>query len=435
MAFAPGAPGSAGAMVYDPTSAPSGDLNPRSCVTCRRRKVRCDKHMPCSNCRRAQIPCAFPGPERAPRRPRRKDPNTVKQQSSERELELVKRLRKLEGIVEELSGQIELETGRHQSASGDSPEAVAGGSGGPGTDRAESLSGASNISNSPLPPKVTRPGSGGAGLDTAVGPLARDPSRTPKDVQSRFGRLVLNDQGRSRYISNTFWSKINDEVRPQACACVCACAPPVTDEFCWASQLDELRAETQKLSEDDSDASDSESSPEQETMADADADTPEHQAFIFGYRSCDADLRSLHPLASQISYMWQIFQENVDPLVKVLHVPTINKLIRQVRTSLENLTPATEALMFAMYYAAVISLDEEEVKTNFAADKSHADWPVPVRGGAGAGTGRISHVHRPDHPAGPCALPGPRPAAHRHETLVDPNRSGHPHRPLDRAAS
>ncbi|KAK1837621.1 fungal specific transcription factor domain-containing protein, partial [Colletotrichum chrysophilum] len=37
-------------------------LNPRSCVTCRRRKVRCDKQMPCSNCRRAVIQCIFPAP-------------------------------------------------------------------------------------------------------------------------------------------------------------------------------------------------------------------------------------------------------------------------------------------------------------------------------------------------------------------------------------
>ncbi len=215
-----------GTTVYDPTSAPSADLNPRSCVVCRRRKVRCDKRMPCANCRRAQIACIFPAPERAPRRPRRKDPNALKQQSSERELELVKRLRKLEGIVEELSGQIELETTRHQPGSGDSPEATAAhgidilmaGGGITTAERPESLSGRSTVSsNSPVPPNA-RIGAGAgrpvSSLNSSLVPLAQDPKdpKGDKDMHARFGRLVLNDKGRSRYVSSAFWSKINDEV-------------------------------------------------------------------------------------------------------------------------------------------------------------------------------------------------------------------------------
>jgi len=80
-----------------------------------------------------------------------------------------------------------------------------------------------------------------------------------------------------------------------------------------------------------------------------------------GYRSADVDLRPLHPLPSQIPFMWQVYQENVDPILKILHVPTTTKLIREVRTSLDNLTPSTEALMFSIYYAAITSLDEDEV--------------------------------------------------------------------------
>ena len=59
--------------------------------------------------------------------------------------------------------------------------------------------------------------------------------------------------------------------------------------------------------------------------------------------------------------MWQVFQENVDPILKVLHIPTMMKLIRDLRNSLDILTPSTEALMFAVYYAAITSLDEDEV--------------------------------------------------------------------------
>lgn len=87
----------------------------------------------------------------------------------------------------------------------------------------------------------------------------------------------------------------------------------------------------------------------------------DHHAFILGYRSADVDLRPLHPLPSQIPYMWQVYKENVDPIAKVLHVPTVEKLVNQTRKDLDNLTPANEALMFAIYFAAITSMDEVDV--------------------------------------------------------------------------
>ncbi|TPX16339.1 uncharacterized protein E0L32_003988 [Thyridium curvatum] len=345
-----------GASVYTPNTVPSGDMNPRSCVTCRRRKVRCDKTMPCANCRRAQIPCVFPPPERAPRRPRRRDPNAAaggsKAQSSEREVELLKRLRKLEGIVEELSGQIEVETSRHQSSSGNSPEAMYGfGEAGSATAVADrtmgSVSGGSNRSHdSPRPGQEGNSPSGppNSGIfTTGYNPTFPPPKRTSTgEVRKKFGRLVINDAGRTRYVSSAFWSKINDE-------------------------LDELRASAELgLTSDDTEQSE----------AGSDVDEPAdnssqavHHAFLFGYRSSDLDLKKYHPLPSQAAYMWQIYQENVDPLVKVLHIPTMDKLVRASRNP-ESLVPQTEALMFAMYFGALTSMDDEDVMKNFNADRT-----------------------------------------------------------------
>ena len=93
----------------------SHGLNARSCVTCRRRKVKCDKQFPCSNCSKAGQQCVFPAPGRAPRRPR-----TGGKVVSEREAELLKRLRRLEGVVEELSGQVEIEAIKHSPSSDNS---------------------------------------------------------------------------------------------------------------------------------------------------------------------------------------------------------------------------------------------------------------------------------------------------------------------------
>src|SRR2546423_9052138 len=75
----------------------SAHLNQRSCVTCRRRKVRCDKiHPSCTNCSKAGIECVFPGPGRAKRKTRKPQ-----------DAELLARLKKLEGVIQSLGAQVE----------------------------------------------------------------------------------------------------------------------------------------------------------------------------------------------------------------------------------------------------------------------------------------------------------------------------------------
>lgn len=123
--------------------------------------------------------------------------------------------------------------------------------------------------------------------------------------------------------------------------------------------MDELRAETHRLTDEDTEESDDESSP---TTTQTERTSADHHAFIFGYRSCDVDLRTLHPLPSQIPFIWGVYKENVDPIVKLVHVPTMNKLIREVIHDLDHLTPPTEALVFSIYYAAISSMDEDGVR-------------------------------------------------------------------------
>lgn len=65
-----------------------------TCIHCRRRKVRCNKTLPCDNCVRLGFQCAFPAPGRKPRR---------KVQSSK--ADLVSRLRLLEQQVEQLNAE------------------------------------------------------------------------------------------------------------------------------------------------------------------------------------------------------------------------------------------------------------------------------------------------------------------------------------------
>lgn len=90
-----------------------------------------------------------------------------------------------------------------------------------------------------------------------------------------------------------------------------------------------------------------------------------HQSFIMGYNSSDVNLKNLHPLPSMIPFYWQTFLENVNPLCKILHAPTMNKVIKEVQVNLDALSPSTEALMFAIYFATITSMHEEEVSIDY----------------------------------------------------------------------
>lgn len=167
---------------------PAPLLNPRSCTTCRKRKVRCDKRHPCANCSKANIDCVFPGPGRAPRRSR-KPPDT----------ELLARLRRLEGVVQSLGKGLEDDGGSIEAGGTEFEPSnpFAGPIGG-------SLGGEDDVKLKTCPPSHDE---GIFGLHTAN----RETQQSEK-MFKEFGRLTV-DGGRSRYVSNKFWVSLSEEVR------------------------------------------------------------------------------------------------------------------------------------------------------------------------------------------------------------------------------
>lgn len=151
-------------------------LGLRSCITCRRRKVRCNKRCPCSNCIKAGIECIFPPPGRAPRKSKRPV-----------DAELLSRLRRLEGVIEHLN---EKNIISHERSKPPSPQ----------------QSHVASHSSSECPANTESSG------DPEVCPFL-DPNKPapPRNLNHEFGRLVI-DEGRSRYVSNRLWTSLGDEV-------------------------------------------------------------------------------------------------------------------------------------------------------------------------------------------------------------------------------
>lgn len=94
-----------------------------------------------------------------------------------------------------------------------------------------------------------------------------------------------------------------------------------------------------------------------------------HQGFIFGYSSTGVDMLVLHPQQQHAHMFWEIYKENVDPLVKVLHIPTFEPVLLEAIADPEKVPKSLEPLMFAIYYGAVTSMTAKECKEKLGEDR------------------------------------------------------------------
>lgn len=94
----------------------------------------------------------------------------------------------------------------------------------------------------------------------------------------------------------------------------------------------------------------------------------ERHTFLFRHKFSPSapDLREFHPLPSQIPFLLDIFSESVNSLSGIVHIPTVAKMVRDLRGSnMTSLTPANEALMFSIYYAAIAAMEEDDVSSHW----------------------------------------------------------------------
>lgn len=90
-------------------------------------------------------------------------------------------------------------------------------------------------------------------------------------------------------------------------------------------------------------------SPDTSTMIDE-----EHHGYVFGYSSTALDLQELHPLPSQLPFYLKMYCQRVDPVVKILHIPSMEVLVEKAQNNLNGLSRSEEALLFSIYFAVVV---------------------------------------------------------------------------------
>ncbi|KFZ11464.1 hypothetical protein V501_04749 [Pseudogymnoascus sp. VKM F-4519 (FW-2642)] len=123
----------------------------------------------------------------------------------------------------------------------------------------------------------------------------------------------------------------------------------LVDNNLWSRVAEEIHDDEATLGDDsENDGSDGEASDDD-------------FSFVLGSKSPITTPPS-HPPAEIIRQLWQTFIENVNPLMKVVHIPSLQTAMDKAISNIENIPRGFEALMFAIYHIAIISLTDDECK-------------------------------------------------------------------------
>ncbi|KAK3681349.1 fungal-specific transcription factor domain-containing protein [Podospora appendiculata] len=305
-----------------------------ACVLCQQRKVKCDRKFPCANCVRAGVHCV-PANTLGPRPRRRRFP----------ERELLGRLGHYESLLQQHNIRFEpLHPPAPNSVSASasasaSAEHHAGGRASSGS----VVSGDDHHAHS----EVTGENSKEVGkskdavdLWQAISRVTLDPEDDEEDDDSEGDGIDDDDP------SVNFFTDSQNRHRRHRDAVV---------KQAWAKRFQK-------------DGSEQSSSPANSPASNR-SDDQANDHLLFGSSGANVDLSVLHPGQAQIFRLWQVYLDNVNPLLKITHTPTLQSRIIDAASDITNISPSFEALMFSIYCISTVSLAEDQCRALFHSPK------------------------------------------------------------------
>jgi Fungal Zn(2)-Cys(6) binuclear cluster domain len=261
-----------------------------SCLVCHKRKVKCDRGRPCSNCTRNNVECEY----RAPPAPRRRKKRGIDPALAEKLRRYEEQLRR-SGVELDEDGEI-IDDDITNASDQDDRE------------------GERNIRARPS--------------------KSRTGSRTQTPLKAEEGTLIV-DAGKSRYLESGLWVTLSDQL---------------------PNQRPLLQDQPENATEDDSSQSASNSKP---------------LSILLGkQRGTDKDPIEAFPRPDHVWILWREFLRNVDPIVKMIHAPTIEKMMQLSCQNVHSLPRNKLTLLFSIFLCAVASMTDEDVRSKLGQSKS-----------------------------------------------------------------
>lgn len=134
------------------------------------------------------------------------------------------------------------------------------------------------------------------------------------------GRFITDNTGHSRYLENNLWVTLNDELRDP-------------EQIIQDQGKDPLPSDEELGNEAD----------------------PGY--LLFGRSSSDKELRRQYPPPEVVDILWQTYIRNVNPIAKILHIPSAQCIIQMSKNDVTKVSKSQLALLFSIFHFAVTSMD------------------------------------------------------------------------------
>jgi hypothetical protein len=93
------------------------------------------------------------------------------------------------------------------------------------------------------------------------------------------------------------------------------------------------------------------------------------EMLLFG-EGAARDPIGLYPPASVVMTLWRCYLNNVHPLTKMIHAPTVEKLIQLSCQNVRSISRSNLTLLFSIHFIAVNSMSEDECQRHFGSSRS-----------------------------------------------------------------
>ncbi|KAM0246564.1 hypothetical protein ACHAP5_004688 [Fusarium lateritium] len=124
------------------------------------------------------------------------------------------------------------------------------------------------------------------------------------------------------------------------------------DSYLWANIHDELQAMREIVDTDD---------PEEASVMGSEDLSPDYNIdLLIPSDSTARSSEEFQPDPVHVFRLWQLFVDRVNPLTKIIHVPTVQPYTLEMATDINKIPLNYQALLFAIFTMATVSLTETE---------------------------------------------------------------------------